>query len=78
MFTKGQSKFLENVANGVNCSMHTRVMKPLWDAGYIFPRPGNTFAWLVGCNSQNPAEFYLTEAGWALFGITTDSLSEAA
>lgn len=61
--TKGQLKFLKAIGEGEHYSAHVSVMRPMLEGGYIFPRPGNLMAWLVGCNSHYAPEWYLLPAG---------------
>jgi hypothetical protein len=67
--TAGQRKFLDALYEEKHLVAHRKVVQPLFDAGLIFPRPGNFLFFVVGCNGHLAADFYLLPAGRdALFG----------
>lgn len=62
--TQGQLKFLKAIYEGNGGIFHRRVVDPMFEARYVFPRPGNMFFWIVGCNGHAANDFFLTEAGY--------------
>jgi hypothetical protein len=61
--TNGQRKFLEAVACGERGTFHVSVTRPVMDAGFVFPKPGALFPFIVGCNGQLADDYYLTVEG---------------
>lgn len=71
--TASQRKFLQAVLDQApGAIFHIRTVRPLFDAGYVFPRPGNILFWIVGCNGHAAREFALQEAGAKALGLTPD------
>lgn len=62
--TKGQRDFLSAVYEDEHKVFHRRVVQPMFDAGYVFPRQGNMLFWLVGCNGHASTGLALQAAGY--------------
>lgn len=63
MLTKGQRDFLNAIFEEEAVVFHRRVVDPMVKAGLAFPRPGNVFYFIAGCQGHSSAEFYLTRDG---------------
>ena len=67
--TKGQRAFLEAIFDDCGGVFHRRVVQPLFDAGYVWPKAGNFLFWIVGCMGHGANEFVLAPEGYdALVG----------
>lgn len=77
--TKGQRAFLDAIFEDRHAVFHRRVVQPMFDAGYVWPRQGNFLFWVHGCNGHGSSRFALLPAGYdALVGQQRLPLVEAA